>query len=235
MPDLRDGSQRAESLLPRPAAVEVGVERRRIDRPCVLVQRQHPARAASLGVEGIEPVPGADVEDGLSLHVGQSQRFELDGETVPQGHLLRLAAQALGLVGSLRVPAGHPLLPILFPPLHEAEATSIDRTESSPAEGTSLADGESPGLTEAEALLDADLARGERGATGPVRRLVRRLVLRLMGPFTNHQRALDRALLAELRRLKDELRRLEAEVRGADSTPRARVGEASTSLRARVE
>jgi SAM-dependent methyltransferase len=55
-------------------------------------------------------------------------------------------------------------------------------------------------------LIDADPLAGEE-RPGPLQRLVRRVVLSAMGPYFNHQRDVDRALVARLEILEDRLSR----------------------------
>jgi hypothetical protein len=50
-----------------------------VQAPDVVVHREHPPRAALLGVKGIEAVPRADVENGLAGERGQLPGFELQG------------------------------------------------------------------------------------------------------------------------------------------------------------
>ncbi len=88
-------------------------------------------------------------------------------------------------------------------------------------------------------LIDADpLAGAER--PGPFERLVRRFVLRALGPYFHHQRNVDRALLAELEELEERLaqvvdpREIDARLEAQDRA-RAEVIQALEYLRAQVD
>lgn len=63
---------------------------------------------------------------------------------------------------------------------------------------------------ELQARLDFDLRRGAESGRGGLASVLRRIVLRLMLPFTTHERQLDRALVDALAELDERLRALES-------------------------
>ena len=82
------------------AAREVRVLRVEVQRPDEVVERDDAARAAALGLEGVEAVPRADVEDRLAPHVGEVDVGELLAQDL--GRLAALGADAVAEVD--RVP-----------------------------------------------------------------------------------------------------------------------------------
>lgn len=64
---------------------------------------------------------------------------------------------------------------------------------------------DSQSFREIQRGLDFDLRRGASPIRGGAAGLFRRVVLRLMAPFTYHERRLDQALFRALRELRDEL------------------------------